>query len=310
MPKHNIISTRSSRSNCIDRAAAVATESLASASLKKTKRPKPSSEEIAMFPPIPEVLRPNLDVLFVGINPGVISGQKQLHFGNPQNYFWRGLYQSGLIPEEIQPEDGHMLQEKWNMSIVNLVQRTTPSASDLSRKEMRDAVPELCRKISSNPPKIVCFVGKGIFEAFVKGAKFELGLQPEVYDLDLSTGNKHDKQPPSISPEAPLLDEPPLRLPDPNGMVQCALPAASSSYSSQNAQPLNPSFAYLFVLPSTSGRAATYSVSDKLQYMKQLKYVRDCAISAACSGTAPAIDHSYLDSLNPRKVTSKYFSER
>ncbi|KAJ2395552.1 uracil DNA N-glycosylase Thp1, partial [Coemansia sp. RSA 2559] len=84
----------------------------------KFKRQKMSVEEIAKIQPVPEVLRPNLDILFVGINPGVISGQKQLHFGNPQNYFWRGMYQSGLIPDEIQPEDGHMIHERWNMSIV------------------------------------------------------------------------------------------------------------------------------------------------------------------------------------------------
>ncbi|KAJ2855551.1 uracil DNA N-glycosylase Thp1 [Coemansia erecta] len=253
----------------------------------KFKRQKMSVEEIAKIQPVPEVLRPNLDILFVGINPGVISGQKQLHFGNPQNYFWRGMYQSGLIPDEIQPEDGHMIHERWNMSIVNLVQRTTPSTSDLSRREMRNAVPDLCRKITTCRPKVVCFVGKGIYEAFIGSSSgFDLGLQLEVYDLESSETMQH----------------PPLRQQlDGSGEIQCA------------GQSLPPAFAYLFVMPSTSGRAATYRNADKLQYFRQLKYVRDCVQSAAAAaerGTAPPqIDHGHLDSLMPRQVKSKYFTQ-
>ncbi|KAJ1831012.1 hypothetical protein LPJ70_006799, partial [Coemansia sp. RSA 2708] len=62
-------------------------------------RRQPTAQELSELAPIPETLRPGLDVLFVGINPGVVSGQKQLHFGNPQNYFWKGLFESELIPE-------------------------------------------------------------------------------------------------------------------------------------------------------------------------------------------------------------------
>ncbi|KAJ2492685.1 uracil DNA N-glycosylase Thp1 [Coemansia sp. RSA 2049] len=256
---------------------------------KRQKRPSP--DEIAGFQPIPELLRPNLDVLFVGINPGVVSGQKQLHFGNPQNYFWRGLYQSGLVPEEMRPEDGSMLSQRWNMSIVNLVQRTTPSTSDLSRKEMREAVPELCRKIRTCCPKIICFVGKGIYEAFVGYLRFDLGLQPEVYDLDCKcdlTQNQQQQQ-----------QLPPLRQLSSSDEIQCA-----------GTQPAIPSFAYIFVMPSTSGRAAAYRIADKLQYFRQLKHVRDCAVDAAAQGVAPSINHDLLDSLDPRQVVrSTYFSQ-
>ncbi|KAJ2549100.1 uracil DNA N-glycosylase Thp1 [Coemansia sp. RSA 1933] len=254
----------------------------------RPKRQRPSPEDIASFQPIPEVLQPNLDILFVGINPGVVSGQRQLHFGNPQNYFWKGLYHSGLIPEEIRPEDGHLIHQKWNMSIVNLVQRTTPSASDLTRKEMRDAVPALCCKISTACPKIVCFVGKGIYGAFInRSTGYELGLQPEVYDLTTHLDHK-------------VFQHPPLRLQQQQQQIQCDAPPGS------------PSFAYLFVMPSTSGRAAAYRNSDKLQYFRQLEYIRCCSKSAAADHTAPQIDYNYLDSLLPQKrqvKTSKYFSK-
>ncbi|KAJ2498882.1 hypothetical protein GGH96_003958 [Coemansia sp. RSA 1972] len=228
------------------------------------RRHQLTAQELQQLAPIPETLRPGLDVLFVGINPGVVSGVKQLHFGNPQNFFWPGLFQSGLIPEAIQPEDGHRLAAEWNMSIVNLVQRTTPSTSDLSGQEMRDAVPELCRKISANPPHIICFVGKGIYEIFVGSSKITLGLQDSVYDLDALLDGSHG---------------PPLRQ---RGSIDQS------------------SAAYLFVMPSTSGRTAAYQNPVKLQYFQQLKYVRDCATSAS------TVNDEHLDTIGPQ-TRSKYF---
>ncbi|KAI8325672.1 DNA glycosylase [Martensiomyces pterosporus] len=248
------------------------------------KRQRLTDAELAAIQPIPETLRPNLDILFIGINPGIMSGQKQMHFGNPQNFFWKGLYQSGLIPEAIPPEDGWMLWSKWNMSIANMVQRTTPSTSDLTRREMREAVPELCRKISENPPRIVCFVGKGIYEVFSASSRFELGLQPEVYELDCTRCA-------GASGEARL---PPLRLLAPDETQVAAAAAAE-------AREQTPPFAYLFVMPSTSGRTTTYQNPEKLQYFRQLRYVRDCVLAGG------GIDHDELARIGPQ-TRSKYFA--
>ncbi|KAJ1642183.1 uracil DNA N-glycosylase Thp1 [Coemansia erecta] len=225
---------------------------------KKSKPVRPSEEEIAKLPPIPESIRPDLDILFVGINPGVMSGQKQLHFGNPMNYFWRGLYESGLIPEQIQPEQGGMLFSEWNMSIVNLVQRTTRSTSDLSIREMRESVPELCRKISFSSPKIICFVGLGIYKVFANKSKVEPGLQQETYDYC------KDKE---------------------------------SSLAKHG---------YIFVMPSTSGRTSAYQNPEKLAYLRQLKYLRDCVTAQPAPQN---VDHAVLDSLGPQ-TRSKYFSKQ
>ncbi|ORX74160.1 DNA glycosylase [Linderina pennispora] len=232
---------------------------------KKQHRLTADEQEMAAFAPVPETIRPGLDILFVGINPGYTSGYKQLHFGNPQNYFWKGLFESDLIPEPIPPEQGHLLHEKWNMSIVNLVQRTTRSTSDLSAREMREAVPELCRKITANPPKIVCFVGKGIYQVFANAKQFELGLQREVYEFDSSA----------------TASCPPLQ---PGKLEQGK-------------------FAYLFAMPSTSGRTAAYQNAEKLLFFRQLKYIRDCA----GSGIEP--DPEHLQDIGPR-TRSRYFVAR
>lgn len=133
---------------------------------------------------IPEIIKRDLDILFVGINPGTMSGRLQLHFANPQNLFWKALYQSRIIQQPWTAQQGNrLLYQQYNMSIVNLVQRTTASTTQLTRQEMKDGVPELCRKIDSCTPKIVCFVGIGIFNAFVDdwSTKVALGLQADRY---------------------------------------------------------------------------------------------------------------------------------
>ncbi|KAJ2161834.1 uracil DNA N-glycosylase Thp1 [Coemansia sp. RSA 552] len=239
---------------------------------RTAQRPlRPTAADLARIKPIPEVLRPGLDVLFVGINPGVVSGTKQLHFGNPQNFFWRGLFQSGLIPEEIPPEQGHRLWDEWNMSITNLVQRTTPSTTDLTRQEMRAAVPQLCRKISANSPRVVCFVGIGAYQAFVGRPGCTLGLQDVVYDASIPPGDQ--------IPPAPL-----------RGL---------------DAEPDPPSTGVtrIFVMPSTSGRTAAYQNPQKLQYLRQLKYVRDCLVQAQ------PIDDELLARIGPR-TESRYFQNK
>ncbi|KAJ2012658.1 uracil DNA N-glycosylase Thp1 [Coemansia sp. S610] len=269
MPKKTTALSRSVRASLRSASNPVAASLATNAPLKRSK---PTLAELAQLPPIPEVLRPHLDILFVGINPGVVSGKKQLHFGNPQNFFWKGLYQSNLIPQSIAPEDGYKLWSTWNMSIVNLVQRTTPSTSNLSRQEMRDAVPDLCRKISECRPKTVCFVGLGIYEIFAAQTKPTPGLQPVVYDLSEAEAGK-----------------PPLRPLAPNEALNSDEP---------------PQFAYLFVMPSTSGRTTTYQNPEKLMYFKQLRYIRDCV-----SHSPPRpIDESTLADLGPQHK-SRYFKQ-
>ncbi|KAJ2233648.1 uracil DNA N-glycosylase Thp1 [Coemansia sp. RSA 485] len=236
---------------------------------REGRRAPLSDKEMAELPPIPESIRPDLDILFVGINPGAISGQKQLHFGNPHNYFWKGLYESSLIPEHIPPEQGNRLFSEWNMSIVNLVQRTTRSANDLSLREMRESVPELCRKISACVPRIICFVGLGIYKIFAGLGKVEPGLQHETYEYKDRDG----------------LNDPEFKsnLKDESSLARRGL---------------------IFVMPSTSGRTSAYQNPEKLAYFKQLKYLRDCV----AAGPGPLnIDHAVLASLGPH-TRSKYFS--
>ncbi|EDV24834.1 uncharacterized protein TRIADDRAFT_6342, partial [Trichoplax adhaerens] len=126
---------------------------------------------------LPDYLAQNLDLLFVGINPGVWSAAYGHHYGNPRNHFWPCLSESGLINQKLTCDnDADCLQ--FGIGFTNIVDRTTPSYADLSRTEIKDGIDGLLNKIIAFKPRIVCFNGKGIYEIF-SGSKCNYGLQPD-----------------------------------------------------------------------------------------------------------------------------------
>ena len=127
---------------------------------------------------VPDYLRPGLKLVIVGINPGTRSGATGHHYAFAGNHFWPLMYDSGLIPEPLTYAEDYRVLE-WDIGLTNLVHRTTATASDLTREELRCSVPELADKLSRFEPLVVAFNGKGIYEAYSGRRDVTLGLQPE-----------------------------------------------------------------------------------------------------------------------------------
>ena len=125
--------------------------------------------------PLPDYIRPGLDLLFVGINPGRHSARAGHHYAGPGNHFWPLLYQSGLVPEPLTFEDDARVLE-FNIGLTNLVERETRGSSELSQGELRTGAERFRKKLRRLRPRVVCFNGKLIYEAF-SGARCELGRQ-------------------------------------------------------------------------------------------------------------------------------------
>ncbi|HEY7268353.1 MAG TPA: mismatch-specific DNA-glycosylase [Dehalococcoidia bacterium] len=130
---------------------------------------------------VPDHLRPGLDLVIVGINPGKRSGAMGHHYAWPGNHFWPVLYESGIIPEKITYTDDRRVLE-WRIGLTNLVDRTTRGVEDLTREEMAAGAHALREKLLRYRPKVVCFNGKSIYEAFSGRRKVEFGLQPETLE--------------------------------------------------------------------------------------------------------------------------------
>lgn len=130
---------------------------------------------------VPDHLRTGLDLVIVGINPGLRSGASGHHYAYPGNHFWKLLYDSCLIPEPLTFAEDHRVLE-YGIGLTNLVDRTSREASELSREEMALGAENLRAKLLAYRPKIVCFNGMGIFAAFSGKKAVPLGLQEETLE--------------------------------------------------------------------------------------------------------------------------------
>lgn len=117
--------------------------------------------------PVPDVLGPGLDVLFVGINPGWASARAGHHFANPANRFWRLLHEAGFTPRLFAAHEDRRLPE-LGLGITNLVSRASAGSSDLSRQELSDGAETLGRRLERWRPRAVVFVGLTVWTAFAR----------------------------------------------------------------------------------------------------------------------------------------------
>jgi len=124
---------------------------------------------------VPDVLGPDLDVVFCGINPGRVSDAANAHFANPRNDFWRLLHQAGFTPRQLDPSE-QFEALRFGIGATNAAYRTTPGSSDLRRADFAGSAERLERLARDLAPRFIAFVGK---EAY-RGAfneRPDLGLQ-------------------------------------------------------------------------------------------------------------------------------------
>lgn len=165
---------------------------------------------------IPDYLRPGLDLVIVGINPGAKSAERRRHYAHPGNHFWPLLHESGLVSEPLTWADDERVLE-WNIGLTNLVDRASRSITDLTLAEMQAGARRLRRKLLASAPAVVCFNGKRIYEVYA-GQACPFGVQA-------------------------------ARIGD----------------------------ALVYVMPSTSARAAAYQRPDKLAHFIALKRLVDAS---------------------------------
>jgi TDG/mug DNA glycosylase family protein len=129
------------------------------------------------------VKRP-VNVLFVGINPGVRSATIGHHFAGYSNRFWKLLYESGLVPEPLTAEDDVRLPG-LGYGVTNVIPRVTPGIDTLRPEEYVAGVKVLRRKVRRWRPRIVAFVGVTLYRVIFgcrPGTVVKLGVQAQEFE--------------------------------------------------------------------------------------------------------------------------------
>lgn len=128
--------------------------------------------------PLPDVIAADLDVLFCGINPSLISAARGHHFARPGNRFWPALYRAGLTPRLFSPdEDGDL--PGLGLGVTNLVDRPTRAAAELTRNELRAGAQALAELVAAYRPRVLAVLGITAWRRRFERPKAVLGRQPE-----------------------------------------------------------------------------------------------------------------------------------
>jgi double-stranded uracil-DNA glycosylase len=148
-----------------------------------SERPwKPTKVEIAAAKggTLPDLIRPGLRVLFVGINPSLYSAAIGHHFGRPGNRFWPTLHGAGFTSRLLSPFDERELLEA-GYGISNIVARATASAAELTDDEIVRGGRRVLAKVRRHRPAFVAFLGVTSYRTALGRRLAQIGRQTEPF---------------------------------------------------------------------------------------------------------------------------------
>jgi TDG/mug DNA glycosylase family protein len=142
-------------------------------------RPSPAQLEQARHATIPDVVAPDLAVLFCGINPGLWSAATGHHFARPGNRFWPALHRGGFTPRQLRPEEQEELLT-YRLGVTNLVDRATARADELTPAEFLVGGEALRAKVTRLRPQWLAVVGLTAYRTAFGDRRATVGRQPVV----------------------------------------------------------------------------------------------------------------------------------
>ncbi len=141
---------------------------------------KPTREQIlaAASKTVPDVIAPNLSVLFCGINPGLYTAAVGHHFARPGNRFWKALHDSGFTDRLLSPfEERELLKSGYG--VTNVASRATAMAGQLTKDELIEGGKRLRAKVRRYRPGILAVLGLAAYRTAFNQPKVTVGRQEE-----------------------------------------------------------------------------------------------------------------------------------
>ncbi len=131
---------------------------------------------------VPDLVGPDVRLLFVGINPGLWTAATQTHFAYPGNRFYPALLRAGIVDWGISASQGMTASDRRRfvergLGITNIAGRATARAAELSKEELRAGARELEDRVAAWRPKVVAIAGITAYRTAFGCPKARLGLQ-------------------------------------------------------------------------------------------------------------------------------------
>ena len=126
---------------------------------------------------LPDLLKPNLKVVFCGTAAGRKSAEVGFYYAGPGNKFWKTLFETGLTTRLLMPSDFKQLVE-WDIGLTDMVKDKSGMDNVLSSSDFKNN--GLIEKIEIFSPRFLCFNGKKAAKEFYGFSNVEYGLQEKM----------------------------------------------------------------------------------------------------------------------------------
>lgn len=125
---------------------------------------------------LPDVLAPDLEVVFCGTAAGRKSAEVGAYYAGPGNKFWPTLHAVGLTPQRLMPHDFRRLLD-FRLGLTDLAKYAFGADASLRRTDFAvQAVEELVLRYR---PRILAFTSKRAAQEFA-GQECGYGLFPDT----------------------------------------------------------------------------------------------------------------------------------
>ena len=139
------------------------------------------------WPTLPDYLERHLDLVLVGINPGLYSVARGHYFARPTSRFWPAFSRSRLSApiraalgvDMLTPaHDAALLG--FGIGFTDVVKRPSANAADLARRDFAAWAPRLGVRLRRYRPRVACFHGLTAYRPFVRFALRRPDLVPRL----------------------------------------------------------------------------------------------------------------------------------
>jgi TDG/mug DNA glycosylase family protein len=127
---------------------------------------------------VPDLVGPGLRLLFVGINPSIMSAATGFHFAHPVNRFYPALRAAGILPDDVlTPAQAAPVLVERGVGITNLVARESVRADELDDDELRAGRVRLEQFVDEHEPRVVAVAGITAFRTAFGERRAQPGRQ-------------------------------------------------------------------------------------------------------------------------------------
>jgi TDG/mug DNA glycosylase family protein len=132
---------------------------------------------------VPDLLGPDVHLLFVGINPGLWTAAAQAHFARRGNRFYPALHRAGIVDRLIDAADGYAPADREHLlargiGITNLSSGATARADEVDRADLIAGVAALRSLVVRVRPRVVAVLGITAYRIAFQQPKARPGRQP------------------------------------------------------------------------------------------------------------------------------------